>query len=62
LIASLLDAELLDELRLLVHPIVTGAGRSITGVLSYPRRLQLVASEPAAHERVTFSYRVPRVR
>jgi dihydrofolate reductase len=62
LVASLLDADVLDELRLLVHPVLSGAGRSITEVLSSPRRLQLVAAEPAAHDRVTFSYRVPAVR
>ena len=36
LITSLLDAGLLDELRLIVHPILVGAGRSITGVLAQP--------------------------
>lgn len=62
LIASLLDADLLDELRLLVHPVLTGAGRSITDVLGSPRQLQFVAAEPVAHGRVTFSYRVPALR
>jgi dihydrofolate reductase len=62
LIASLLDADLLDELGLIVHPIVTGDSRSISEVLSCPRRLQLVAAEPAADDRVTLSYRVPHAR
>jgi dihydrofolate reductase len=62
LIASLLDADLLDQLALIVHPIVTGASRSISEVLSSPRRLQLVAAEPAADDRVTLSYRVPHAR
>ena len=62
LITSLLDAGLLDELRLIVHPILVGAGRSITGVLGSPQRLELVAAEPAAGGRVTLTYRLPRAR
>jgi dihydrofolate reductase len=61
LVTSLLDAGLLDELRLIVSPILVGAGQSITGALSQ-RRLELVATEPAAGERVTLTYRVPQVR
>jgi dihydrofolate reductase len=62
LITSLLDADLLDELRLIVHPILIGAGQGITGVLASPQRLELVATEPAADGRVTLTYRLPRVR
>jgi len=62
LVASLLDAGLLDELRLIVHPILVGAGRSITGVLRSPQHLQLVAAEPAAGGRVTLTYRLPQAR
>jgi dihydrofolate reductase len=62
LITSLLDAGLLDELRLIVHPVLVGAGQGITGVLSGPQRLELVATEPAAGGRVTLSYRSPEVR
>jgi dihydrofolate reductase len=61
LIASLLDAGLLDELRLIVHPILVGAGQSITATLGSAHRLELVAAEPAAGGRVTFTYRQPRV-
>ena len=61
LITSLLDADLLDELRLIVHPILIGTGQGITGVLSSPHRLELVATEPAAGERVTLTYRLPHV-
>ena len=62
LVTSLLDADLLDELRLIVNPILIGAGQGITGVLSSPQRLELVATEPAAGDRVTLTYRLPRVR
>jgi len=57
LVTSLLDAGLLDELRLIVHPILVGDGRGIVGVLSRPERLELVAAEPAASGRVTLTYR-----
>ena len=61
LVASLLDAGLLDELRLIVHPILVGAGQSITGVLASPQRLALIAAEPGAGGRVTLTYRAPGV-
>jgi dihydrofolate reductase len=60
LVASLLEADLLDELRLLVHPVIAGDGRSIAEILGVPRRLQVLAAEPGADERVTFGYRVAR--
>ena len=58
LITALLDAGLLDELRLIVHPVLVGAGQSITGAFSNRQRLQLVAAEPFAGGRVTLTYRV----
>jgi dihydrofolate reductase len=58
LVTSLLEAGLLDELRLIVHPILVGAGQGITGVLSSPHRLRLVATKPSAGERVTLTYRL----
>lgn len=62
LITSLLDAGLLDELRLIVHPLLVGAGQSITGVLGSPHPLEPVAVEPAAGGRATLTYRLPRAR
>jgi dihydrofolate reductase len=58
LITSLLDAGLLDELRLIVHPILIGAGQSITGALRSPQSLELAAAEPAADGRLTLTYRL----
>ena len=60
LITSLLDAGLLDELRLIVHPILVGDGPSLTNVHRSPQHLQLVAAEPAAGGRVTLAYRPAR--
>ena len=62
LITSLLDAGLLDELRLIVHPILVGAGQSITGRLGSPQPLEPVAAELAMGGRVTLTYRLPPVR
>jgi dihydrofolate reductase len=61
LVTSLLDARLLDEIRLIVHPILVGAGQSITRVLDCPQRLELVANESAGG-RLILSYRPARVR
>ena len=61
LVTSLLDAGLLDELRLIVHPILVGAGQGITGVLGSPQGLELVAAERAGGGRVALTYRLPRV-
>jgi dihydrofolate reductase len=62
LVRSLLDAGLLDELRLIVHPVLVGAGRSITEALGSPRRMELVAAEPVAAGRLALTYRLPPVR
>ena len=56
LLASLIDEGLLDELRLIVHPILAGGG---TPFYSGRRdALELVAAEPAASGRVHVTYRV----
>ena len=62
LVMSLLDAGLLDELRLIVHPILVGAGRGMTEVLGSPQHMELVAAEPSVGGRVTLAYRPPRDR
>jgi dihydrofolate reductase len=59
LVTSLLDAGLLDELRLIVHPVLVEAGQGITSALGSPQRLTLVAAEPAADGRATLTYRPP---
>jgi dihydrofolate reductase len=62
LVTSLVDAGVLDELRLIVHPVLVGPGQGITRVLGSAQRLQLVAAEPTPAGRVTLSYRLPRLR
>src|SRR3954452_14786181 len=47
LVTSLLDHGLVDELRLIVHPILVGAGTPFLSGLTERRALALVAAEPA---------------
>ena len=54
LVAALIDARLLDELRLIVHPVALGDGRAL-----FARRhaLELVDAAPMAGGRVSLAYR-----
>jgi dihydrofolate reductase len=63
LVTSLRNAGLLDELRLVVHPILVGTGQSITAVVGTPKSLERVAVEPASDAaRATLTYRLSQVR
>jgi dihydrofolate reductase len=55
LVASLMDADLIDELRLIVHPIIIGSGKSL---FNDARRhsLGLVRAEPGKSGRVILTY------
>ena len=54
-VASLIDAGLLDELRLIVHPVALGAGRAL---FAERRALELVTAAPLAAGRVNLTYQV----
>jgi dihydrofolate reductase len=58
LVVNLINAGLLDELRLIVHPVAAGTGRSLLQGITAPLPLQLLASEPAASNRLHVSYRI----
>ena len=58
LVASLIDAGLLDELRLIVHPVATGGGTAVFGGIAERQTLELVSAEPTASGRVNLTYRV----
>jgi dihydrofolate reductase len=58
LVASLINAGLLDELRLIVHPVVTGGGTAVFGGIAEPQALELVSAEPTASGRVNLTYRI----
>jgi len=59
LVTSLLEADLIDELRLIVHPVVAGGGQGIIGSLGRTRQLEPVAVELAAHGRAILVYVTP---
>jgi len=58
LVTALLDAHLLDELRLIVHPVLAGGGSSFLDGISGRHDLGLVAAEPMASGRVHLTYRL----
>jgi dihydrofolate reductase len=60
LVASLLNEDLIDELRLIVHPVVLGKGRGLFDGINKRLSLDLVEAKPAAGGKVIVSYRAKR--
>ena len=58
LVASLIDAHALDELHLIVHPVLAGGGTSFFSGITQRYGLGLVAAEPIASGRVHLAYRL----
>lgn len=56
--ASLIDAGLVDELRLIVYPLIAGGGRALFAPMERRRGLQLRKAEPFADGRVSLIYGV----
>ena len=59
LVAGLIDARLLDELRLIVHPLALGGGRALFG---RRQALELEDAAPMADGRVSLAYRLDASR
>ena len=59
LVRSLLEAELVDELRLLVHPIVVGRGKHLFEYGSEPKGMRLAAAEVFHNGVLDLSYQRP---
>jgi dihydrofolate reductase len=57
LVASLLNEDLIDELRLIVHPILLGDGKALFKGVKKRRSLDLVRAESTGSGRVTLTYR-----
>jgi dihydrofolate reductase len=57
LVTSLLNAGLLDELRLIVHPLLLGGGKALFAGVTRRRPLTLVRAEPTEAGRVVLTYR-----
>jgi dihydrofolate reductase len=58
LVASLINTGLLDELRLIVHPVVAGGGKPVLAGIANPRAHQLVTAEPTPSGRLKLTYRL----
>ena len=56
-IAQLLKAGLLDELRLTIHPIVVGEGKRLSDHLGEPLRLELAEAMPTQVGNILATYR-----
>jgi dihydrofolate reductase len=57
LVASLLNEDLIDELRLIVHPIVLGKGQGLFSGVDKRLSLNLVQAKPTESGRVILTYR-----
>ncbi len=57
LVASLLNENLLDELRLIVHPILLGGGKHLFAGVNKRRSLTLVQADSTDSGRVILAYR-----
>jgi dihydrofolate reductase len=58
LLAGLIDADLLDELHLIVHPVLAGGGMTFFDGITRRHALALVAAEPVDSGRVHLTYRL----
>jgi dihydrofolate reductase len=57
LVASLLNENLIDELRLIVHPILLGGGKALFSGVNERRRLEFVEAKSIESGRVILTYR-----
>jgi len=62
LVTSLINSDLLDELRLIVHPVVVGSGTPLFGGVTQRQALELLRTEPRASGRVNLTYRIRAAR
>jgi dihydrofolate reductase len=60
LVSSLMNAGLVDEIRLVVQPILLGCGKALFKDLNERHALTLLAARPLKAGAVTLSYSVPR--
>jgi dihydrofolate reductase len=57
LVTSLLNENLLDELRLIVHPLLLGGGQSLFAGVHQRRQLKFASAKPLDSGRVILTYR-----
>jgi dihydrofolate reductase len=58
LVSSLMNQDLVDELRLIVHPIILGGGKALFAGVRNRQRLELVQSGADRSGRVILTYRI----
>ena len=58
LVATLMNARLIDELRLIVHPLILGGGTALFGGIEQRRELELFEATPGTDGRVNLTYHV----
>jgi dihydrofolate reductase len=57
LVASLLNEDLIDELRLIVHPVLLGTGKALFSGINRRRSLDLVQTQSTESGRLILTYR-----
>jgi len=57
LVTSLLNEDLLDELKLIVHPLLLGGGKALFAGVHQRRSLEFVQAEPTRSGKVILTYR-----
>lgn len=62
LVSSLFNLGLLDELRLVVHPLILGGGKALFKDVNERQALKLLESKPLKSGKVSLNYSVPNVR
>lgn len=60
LVRSLMQEDLVDVLRLFIHPLILGSGKKLFGDLSLPRTLRLSRADTTPQGSVALSYDVER--
>lgn len=60
LVRSLMQEDLVDVLRLFIHPLILGSGKKLFGDLSLPRTLRLSRADTTSQGSVALSYDVER--
>jgi dihydrofolate reductase len=58
LVSSLMNEGLIDELRLIVHPVILGGGKALFAGVSGRRPVELVRSDTGRTGRIVLSYRI----
>jgi dihydrofolate reductase len=58
LVASLINAALLDELHLIVHPVAAGSGTALFTGIAERQPFELITAEPMGSGRVHLAYRL----